>query len=70
MQDHSFLKGVPEGIDFDVEFKLRGARDRITLRADGYGNLKGNYGNGAIFVFIEQLPKSLRDRVEFELNNI
>jgi hypothetical protein len=47
-QDFSFKKGIPEGINFDIE--PFGERSRLT--ADGYGSRKEgeSYGNGCLYV--------------------
>jgi hypothetical protein len=49
-QDHSFWKGIPEGISFVVKPFGTG---KIKLTAQGYGQLNGRntgYGNGALYV--------------------
>jgi len=61
MQDHFFKSGIPNGIDFNVKIL---SQTRIRLSANGYGELSpGKYGNGALFVLVEHLPKLLKNKV-------
>lgn len=54
MQDFHFVGGgVPSDVEFDV---IPFTADRVKLVADGYGNLRGRYGNGALYISVEDLP--------------
>ena len=60
-QDFAFWEGIPEDIIFDVELKRLDIDyeildDAIHLVADGYGR-KGNYGNGALIVRLQNIFK-------------
>lgn len=46
-QDFSFYKWGKESIIFTID--SNSSKNRYKLVADGYGNLKGNYGNGAVY---------------------
>jgi hypothetical protein len=54
-QDFCWYKGVPSGVDFEVD-KIHGSI--MFLKADGYGNIPGNYGNGSICVYLKEDFKS------------
>ena len=56
-QDMQYHKSIPDGIEFKI-FPFQ--KDRVKLVADGYGDLEGNYGNGAIFINTKDLPKKVR----------
>lgn len=48
-QDHCQWRGVPAGVDFDVQ---RFGSEMFTLTASGYGLAKrGHYGNGKLYVW-------------------
>ena len=51
-QDMQYYKGVPSGIEFEI-FPFQS--NRVKLIADGYGNLEGNYGNGAVYINTKDL---------------
>jgi len=59
MQDSSFWKGIPEGVKFVTTWLgTNSGKDRkIKLVGKGYGELGGDYGNGAIFVFLDDTGK-------------
>lgn len=61
MQDFSFCQGVPSGINFDVEML---SHDKIKLSTNGYGHIGRNYGNGALFVLVKHLPKSIQNKIK------
>ena len=60
-QDFRYHKGIPEGIEFKVEFFTPDAR--IKLVGPGYGLIVDGpsqyYGNGALYVSYGQFPKKL-----------
>ena len=63
MQDMQFWRGMPTGVEFDVEPHGAG---KLKLRADGYGarywdGEEGRYGNGAIFISEKDLPVTRED---------
>lgn len=54
-QDFSFLVGVPENVIFIIDKQLS---SKIRLVGEGYGSFT-NYGNGALFVTINELLNHL-----------
>ena len=69
-QDCSFYRNIPSNIIFKVE---PFTNDKIILRGIGYGdtsdrNNKNIYGNGAIYVYIKDLPKKYQDLIITEFN--
>jgi hypothetical protein len=57
-QDFSFRQGVPPNIEFKVNtFQSTKNRHRMTLTADGYGELNkpDRYGNGKLYVNWEEI---------------
>ena len=62
-QDHWYLQNIPS----DVKFFVRSYDERsICFIGDGYGiqikneyGLTGNYGNGAIYVYVKNLPENI-----------
>jgi hypothetical protein len=50
----------PGGRWFDVEHYM----GQLKCTADGYGNLKGHYGNGAIFISRKDHPEFFPDSQE------
>lgn len=58
-QDFDVHRGIPSGIEF--EFVINPFdHTKGHLKADGYGCIDGNYGNGALFVFVEHLPRRMQ----------
>lgn len=45
MQDFSYYRGVPHGVEFTIEYITR---DRVVLSAPGYGGKP--YGNGKLYI--------------------
>lgn len=54
LQDFSVFRGIPPGVQFDVEIlsprEDEQYGDRVKLTAPGYGYPTPYYGNGAIYV--------------------
>jgi hypothetical protein len=59
-QDFNTFCGVPTGIPFRVS---RIVNDKVQLIADGYGDFKTNYGNGAIYVSLNNLPEKVTNKI-------
>lgn len=53
-QDHRIYKGIPSEIEFDI---IPFTNDMVKLVSIGYGD-KVEYGNGALYVCIKNLPKN------------
>ena len=69
IQDHGFWKSVPSGVKFIVANVTK--QNGLKLVADGYGalhdnkfGLKYNYGNGAIYVSVSDLPEKTQDTLQ------
>lgn len=61
LQDFSFLIGVPSDIPFNIEDY---SEERLRLTSNGYGfgvpgQPDGEYGNGAIYIFKEELEQNI-----------
>ena len=49
-QDFRYFRGAPANVRFAV-YPVAGSETQSRLVAPGYGDLGGNYGNGAIYLF-------------------
>jgi len=74
MQDHGFWRNVPSDVEFVVRSQT--VQDHLDLVAEGYGalhnnefGLKYNYGNGAIYVSLNDLPDSVAKTIKALLTN-
>ena len=68
MQDHGFWGGIPTGVEFIITEET--PNGSFILVAGGYGALSNNkwgldynYGNGAIFVRINDLIESIKPQL-------
>ncbi len=50
MQDFQCFTNAPAGVRFAV-YPVAGMDEKYKLVGPGYGEIPGNYGNGAIYVF-------------------
>lgn len=53
VQDFNFHRGLPSGIEFDVDFET--SKYLVKLTAPGFGYPYPNYGNGSIHIKKDQL---------------
>jgi len=60
-QDMRFYKGIPQNVSFTVE---KSGIDYL-LKADGYGyGNRGNYGNGALYIYSTRLNEKVKECLE------
>lgn len=59
MQDMSFFDGIPKG-----KYNIEKNNESLRLIAPGYGERPDNYGNGAIYVRIQNLPLKIQKKLE------
>jgi len=59
MQDFGFYRGIPDNIFFGIEPI---GTNSIVLTSKGHGKIS-DYGNGGLYVSIDDLPENIRDEV-------
>lgn len=65
MQDFCWLyNGIPSNLEWTIDSIGFG---KVRMTAEGYG-VAGNYGNGAIFAWIEDLPNDLQEKCKIVSN--